>query len=497
MSVQTASTPKKVFEFPDLLGIICALVIIVAFLFMPWLGVPDREAFSFSFFKLPDFLFEGNPLFRVGIPGVALVPIAAIFALVVAGRGAATENPTRYKAIGFVIAGVLVLVFFNGFFIQLLMQQLQVNGQLVSDGAVYGYGFWVTLLAGVALLFQLFRLLEGLRGKLVIGFTLVFTLVFALAYFWFYQFASQAAYQRLVDDINGTLDGLVAGVDGDAVAGLMQDVERTPDVYPTDQRYWDHVNWLGTVRQIETRAITYSYAYADENRDSIIWVGSVGATFDPPVGVQFKEEQTLCATCRTDDNLAVLASQQRQAAPSEVYSDEYGSWITSNAPFFDSAGNLVGAVGLDIEASSVLSVQQSILNSILLSFELAYLVLFSLVYLVAGALTDPIRKLASAAKLVGEGHYEKANLEDIKPSAGWRDEIDSLRAVFVDMAQKIYKREENLKQQVKELKIEIDQVKAKQQIKEIVETEFFESIASKAKDIRARAPRSGSTDTPT
>ena len=61
------------------------------------------------------------------------------------------------------------------------------------------------------------------------------------------------------------------------------------------------------------------------------------------------------------------------------------------------------------------------------------------------------------------------------------------------MTQKIYKREENLKQQVKELKIEIDQVKAKQQIKEIVETEFFESIAAKAKDIRARTSRTGGT----
>lgn len=257
MTVQ-ASTPKRVFEFPDLIAMICALVILAAFFFMPWLGVPDRAAFAFSFFKLPDFLFEGYPLFRVGVPGVAIVPIAALFALVIAGRGTATENPSRYKAIGFVIAGVMILVFFNGFFIQLLMQQLQVNGQLVSDGAVYGYGFWVALLAGVALLFQLFRLLEGLRGKLVIGFTLVFTLVFALAYLWFYNFASNAAYSRLVDDINGTLDGLVAGVDGDAVEGLLNDVPETPSVYPTDQRYWDHVTWFGTVRQIEPRAIVYS-----------------------------------------------------------------------------------------------------------------------------------------------------------------------------------------------------------------------------------------------
>lgn len=485
------STPRKAFEYPDLIAIICALVILVAFFFMPWLGVRESSVLSSDFFKLPSALLEGNPLFRQGLPLVALVPIAAIFALVVLMRGTTAENPTRYKAIGFVIAGILVLLFFNGFFLQLLMQQLRVNDQLVSEGAVYGYGFWLTLLAGVGLLFQLFRLLEGLRGKLVIGFTLVFTLVFALAYFWFYQFAVDAAINRLSDDMRTTLNGLIAGVNGDDVRDLLAEVPATPEGYPDDPRFWDHVNWLGTVYQVEPRALTYSYTYGDDQRNTIIYIGSLGATFPEPVGVTYRQGEEGFSIA---DNLQTLEHQETEIS-TEIYSDSLGSWITGNAPFFDSDGNLVGAVGMDFEASSVLIVQQNILNSILLSFELAYLVLFTLVYLVAGTLTDPIRKLAGAAKLVGEGHYEQANLEQMKPSAGWRDEIDSLRDVFVDMAQKIYKREENLKQQVKELKIEIDQVKAKQQIKEIVETEFFESIAAKAKDIRARAPRTGS-DTP-
>ncbi len=491
------TTSNRAFSGFDFVAIVCAVLILAAFFFMPWLGVPDSTSFSFGFFQLPDFQFEGNPLFRQGLPAVALVPIAAVFALVVAFRGTATENPNRYKAAGFVIAGLLVLLFFNGFFLLLLGKQLQVAGQLVSDGAVYGYGFWVALLAGVGLIFQLFRLLEGLRGKLVIGFTLVFTGVFALAYFWFYQFAYTAALDRLVTDMSTTLDGLVSGVDGDAVESLLAEVPGTPDVYPTDQRYWDHVAWFGTVADIESRAIAYSYAYAPGSTDSIIWVGSVGAVmFDPPVGVQFKQVEDACPDCKLDDNLATLATGQQQIS-TEIYSDGFGSWITGNAPFFDSEGNLVGAVGLDFEASSVLQVQQNILNSILLSFELAYLVLFGLVFVVAGALTDPLRKLAYNAKLVGEGQYEKAHFEDLKPLAGWRDEIDSLRVIFADMAQKVYKREESLKQQVKELKIEIDQVKAKQQIKEIVETEFFESIASKAKDIRARQPRTGTPNSST
>ena len=61
-----------------------------------------------------------------------------------------------------------------------------------------------------------------------------------------------------------------------------------------------------------------------------------------------------------------------------------------------------------------------------------------------------------------------------------------LARVFTDMADKVYQREAALKRQVRELKIEIDEVKAKQQVDEIVETDFFESLQNKATSIRQR-----------
>ncbi|NWF70984.1 MAG: hypothetical protein HXY40_18010 [Chloroflexi bacterium] len=488
MTAQT-TPPPKTFVLPDLIAILCAVAILLAFFFMPWLGILKPGALAFL--VVPDTLSDGNALFYAqSLFAVALVPIAAVFALVIERRGAAKANPSRYKAIGFVIAGLLVLLFYNGFFVLLLGQQLQVDGELVSSGAVFGFGFWLALLAGAALLLQVFRLFDGLRGKLVVAFTAVFAIVFALAYFWFFQFSTQTALNRVVEDMRATLAGTVAGIHGDDMRDLLAEVPETPGVYPTDQRYWDHVQWFGTILQIEPRAIVYSYTFGAEP-GTIVYVGSVGAVFTPPVGVQFKEA---CPTCAVGDNLQTLESQETLIS-TDINTDAFGSWITGNAPFFDSDGNLVGAVGLDYEASYVLQIQQNILNSIVLSFELAYVVLFGLVYVLAGALTNPLRKLASIAKLVGEGQYEKANFSELTPSTGYPDEIDQLGGVLADMTQKVYRREETLKQQVKELKIEIDQVKAKQQIKEIVETEFFDAIAAKARNMRQRHARAGE-DTP-
>ncbi len=50
----------------------------------------------------------------------------------------------------------------------------------------------------------------------------------------------------------------------------------------------------------------------------------------------------------------------------------------------------------------------------------------------------------------------------------------------------VREREETLKQQVAELKIEIDEVKRQQQVGEIVDTDFFLELQDKARSIRSR-----------
>ena len=47
-------------------------------------------------------------------------------------------------------------------------------------------------------------------------------------------------------------------------------------------------------------------------------------------------------------------------------------------------------------------------------------------------------------------------------------------------------RERELKQQVQELRIEINQTKRKRQVKEIVEGDFFQDLQDKAKKMRTK-----------
>lgn len=55
------------------------------------------------------------------------------------------------------------------------------------------------------------------------------------------------------------------------------------------------------------------------------------------------------------------------------------------------------------------------------------------------------------------------------------------------MAQQVYSREQKLKQQVRDLRIEIDETKRTKQVKEIVETDFFQDLTAKAQVLRDRS----------
>ena len=98
----------------------------------------------------------------------------------------------------------------------------------------------------------------------------------------------------------------------------------------------------------------------------------------------------------------------------------------------------------------------------------------------------PVLDIAHTAANIEDGRFDLAHLGAI---AHRTDEIGQLARVFSRMAQEVYSREENLKQQVRGLRIEIDEVKRQKQVKEIVETDFFQDLTAKAKTLRDRHPR--------
>lgn len=321
----------------------------------------------------------------------------------------------------------------------------------------------------------------GLRVKLWLGFTLLFTVVFAVAFYWFYNFATATAVQRIQEDLLSTLKAAAAGVPGDEFAAMAADAQPRADGYTDDSRYWSHVAWLKSVHDIEPRAFIYTYVRGTAPNE-ILFVGSNGAADTPPEGAKFREPAI------PPEGSPILLGFQDTVSKGDFapYQDKWGRWVTAYTPILNSQGTAVGGLGIDFQADYVFEVQQGIRQRVVVAFAVTYAALFVMVYLISLTLTRPIVRLTHAAQRIAEGDYE----QDLATSAPrFPDEISSLAKVFALMANKVYQREQSLRRQVEELKIEIDEAKRHTQVSEIVESDFFQDLQARSRALRERKNR--------
>jgi HAMP domain-containing protein len=320
----------------------------------------------------------------------------------------------------------------------------------------------------------------NLSLKLLIAFTLVFSIVFALAFAWFDRFTTLSALKQIRGDMINTLHAAIAGIDGDEFSVLVDEavIDPATGVPSEDPRYQEHQVWLDTIHRIEPRANPYTYVKSAEGRD-VLWVGDIFRIIRPADGTQFLESYTPQADY-------ILQGLGHETSQMDIYTDDWGSWVSAYGPIRNAQGQSVGALGIDFSADYVGEVQQQIRNNVVRAFLVTYGVLLLLVFILARLLTRPIVKLTRMASCVANGWYDQ-DFSGLVPRVGWlRDEITSLAETFIIMVDKVAQREESLKQQVAELKIEIDEVKRQQQVGEIVDTDFFQELRLKAQTIRRR-----------
>lgn len=79
---------------------------------------------------------------------------------------------------------------------------------------------------------------------------------------------------------------------------------------------------------------------------------------------------------------------------------------------------------------------------------------------------------------------EQLESEDLNRIIVRGDELGELGRVLKRMVQEVYERTHKLKLQVKNLRIEINQIKKQEEVEEVIDTPFFRDLQSKAQDMR-------------
>lgn len=344
-----------------------------------------------------------------------------------------------------------------------------------------------------------------LLGGFAVGFfvfTLVFSLVSMAAFNWFnqlsagvYELSTDMALARIEEDLTVTLRGALEGIDGDEFEAMVKEaVVDESGVPSSDPRYIAHQKWLTTVMQIEPRLrSTYTFVKGDWRR-GIYWIGDTYRVTDPEDMTVFMEPYTV-----TEDSVLLIGLIE-DTVNMIYYTDDWGTWVSAYGPIRNSNGEVVGGLGMDMRADYITQVQERVKSQVqeeiqrrgVIVFGGTFAVLFVtyaassvLVFIVSNRLTRPMIALTAIAERVAEGDYE----QDISGlySSRFPDEVSTLAHVFDMMVDKVHAREERLKRQVRELRIEIDQTKKERHVKEIVESDYFKDLQATAREMRRRA----------
>ncbi len=110
--------------------------------------------------------------------------------------------------------------------------------------------------------------------------------------------------------------------------------------------------------------------------------------------------------------------------------DEFGTWLSANAPIRDAAGKPIALLGVDIAASEVVNELARLLWAGIAATGIAIAAGIGAGWLVARWFTAPLEQIGSAVRRIGEGQLETR----LDPSvAGRGDEFGTLASAVNDM----------------------------------------------------------------
>jgi two-component system cell cycle response regulator len=96
-----------------------------------------------------------------------------------------------------------------------------------------------------------------------------------------------------------------------------------------------------------------------------------------------------------------------------------------------------------------------------------------------------VEYLTDAAAVVEKGDFEPDTLQ-LEEVVSRADALGRLARVFENMVRTIFEREQNLKQQVKDLRIEFDKAHQADEVQNITGTDYFKRLRSRAGRLRKR-----------
>jgi len=310
----------------------------------------------------------------------------------------------------------------------------------------------------------------SLRIKMLVVIVARISIVFLVIYFWLSNFFAQSSRQALQADVEDVLHSGRAALKADDLAGLAS----SPAAGPADPRHKAIADWFAQVNAFDPGATPYLYYQSAPGRLSIL-ADDMGLK-NPQSGLAYADG----ARIEAGPDSFLWAGLKQENLDLEPHDTRQGTAVSGALPILDASGHVVAALAVDAAPGPAAAGQLRAQANLLPLLGLVYVLLSSSVWFITGNLTRTLRALDQASKRVGEGDYAPV---DVKPGF-FEDEITRLTATLNQMIEKVRGREEKLRKQVESLSIQVDQAKRQRAVDEVVDSDFFRDLKSKARTLR-------------
>lgn len=319
----------------------------------------------------------------------------------------------------------------------------------------------------------------SIRWRLVLVFTLLFTVTFALSFLWFYNVSTALAIENLRTDLRHMATEAAAGID----ANIHNRLATTGDA--NDPGYQELTNAVQAVRAKYPKIKTINTLVRSDKADTLKYIVSLD---DPKTRPHLLQAQKVLTYPQ------MLAAFDGPTADPDVTVNATGMWFSGYAPILDPQKKPVGIVAVRMNAQSVADVQNNIKSTTFTAFAAVYFVFLAAILFIAFAITRSLNRITgAAAALERDEEYDPARLA---PAMRSTDEVGTLARIFDKMAKEVRAREKRLRQEIADLRIEIDVNKRQRQVSEIADTDYFRDLQKKARELRGEsAPQTGSQPT--
>lgn len=332
----------------------------------------------------------------------------------------------------------------------------------------------------------------SIRFKVLIPLMILLTGIFIITYAGSQKFLKTIIFRFMKQEAAAVRDAALNCIDPDMLRELTRDAQADPEAdWIEDDRYVEIQECLLYGNINYERAAVFTYYQTDEGTFAFGvdgWVEyDAAAEESVPFGEEITSETVGEVVFESMSNGLLENGLAAESTYDELFYDdeEDVSFFGLASPILDESGRAVGGIDVLVNASEFIENVDTLSVFLFAIFIAIYLLIAAIILGIIGSATAQLHTLNAAARRVAEGDYTSIK---VKPQAV-DDEVANLAVVFNTMLEKVRGREETLKQRVAELEIVIDSKKRQENVKEIVDSEFFQDLAARAAQIRASRKR--------